>query len=122
MLNAWRVVLGFTFFTHGGQKVFGWFGGSGVQGFASLMGVAGFLEFFGGLAIILGVRTRYVAFILSGEMATAYWYSHVGRGGLWPWANGGELAVVYCLTFLLMSATGGGDFSFDGLLKRNSTT
>lgn len=119
-LNAWRMVIGFTFFTHGGQKLLGWFGGNAVTEPLSLMGVAGVLEFFGGLAILLGVRTQYVAFLLSGHMAVAYWYRHVGSGGLWHWENGGELAAIYSLTFLIMAAVGGGDFSVDGLLKRRA--
>lgn len=118
-LNAWRIVVGFTFFTHGGQKLLGWFGGSQV-GIASLFGAAGIIEFLGGLAIVLGLGTRYVAFVLSGQMAVAYWYRHVGNGGLWHWENGGELAAVYCLTFLAMSVVGGGDFSIDGLRKGRS--
>lgn len=119
--NAWRIILGFTFFTHGGQKLFSWFGGNAVDPMVSLRSAAGVLEFFGGLAIIAGLRTRYVAFILSGEMAVAYWYQHVGNRGLWHWENGGELAAVYCLSFLIMSTIGGGDFGVDGLLnkKRN---
>jgi len=119
-LNTWRVVIGFTFFTHGGQKILGWFGGNAVGEWLSVRGVAGLLELFGGLAIVLGVRTQYVAFVLSGEMAVAYWYQHVGGGGLWHWENGGELAAVYSLTFLAMSVVGGGDFSIDGLLKRRA--
>lgn len=117
-LNAWRIALGFTFLTHGGQKMFGWFGGTAVSSYTSLIGIAGVLEFFGGLAVMVGARTQYVAFVLSGEMAVAYFYRHVRAGGLWPWANGGELAVVYCFTFLLMATLGGGDFSVDGLLTR----
>lgn len=120
VLNSWRVVVGFTFFTHGGQKLLGWFGGNAVTEPLSLVGAAGVLEFFGGLAIVLGVRTQYVAFLLSGQMAVAYWYRHVGGGGLWHWENGGELAAVYSLTFLAMSVVGGGDFSVDGLMKRRS--
>ena len=116
-LNTWRIVTGFTFFTHGGQKLLGWFGRDATANIASLVGVAGLLEFVGGLAIILGVRTQYVAFVLSGEMAVAYWYRHVGSGGLWHWANNGELAAVYCMSFLVMSTIGGGDFSIDGMLK-----
>jgi putative oxidoreductase len=119
--NAWRIIIGFTFFTHGGQKLFSWFGGNAVGEMISLRGLAGILEFFGGLAIIAGLQTRYVAFVLSGEMAVAYWYQHVGNGGLWHWANGGELAAVYCLTFLIMSTIGGGEFSVDGMLKKGKT-
>ena len=121
-LSAWRIVLGFTFFTHGGQKLFGLFGGNAVGDYVSLRGVAGILEFFGGLAIIAGLQTRYVAFVLSGQMAVAYWYQHVGNGGLWHWENGGELAAVYSLSFLAMSVVGGGDFSVDALLKRGSAS
>jgi putative oxidoreductase len=119
-INAWRIIIGFTYFTHGGQKLFAWFGGNGVDSIASLFGAAGFFEFFGGIAIIVGLRTRFVAFVLSGQMAVAYWYQHVGNGGLWHWENGGELAAVYCLTFLLMSTIGGGDFSIDGLLGKRT--
>ena len=121
-LNAWRIIIGFTFFTHGGQKLFGWFGGTAVPEPMSLFGVAGVLEAFGGLAIVLGLRTQYVAFVLSGQMAVAYWYQHVGNGGLWHWENGGELAAVYSMTFLLMSVIGGGEFSVDGLLRRKAET
>jgi putative oxidoreductase len=121
-LNVWRIVVGFTFLTHGGQKLFGMFGGNAVSEPVSLMGLAGVLEFFGGLAVVLGVRTQYVAFLLSGEMAFAYWYRHVGGGGLWHWENGGELAAVYSLTFLAMSVMGGGDFSVDGLLAQRDST
>jgi len=117
-LNAWRIILGFTFFTHGGQKLLGWFGRDAVAEVVSLRGVAGILEFFGGLAILVGLQTRPVAFVLSGQMAVAYWYQHAGNGGPWHWENGGELAAVYCLSFLAMSAVGGGDFSVDGFIER----
>ena len=119
-LNGWRVVLGFTFFTHGGQKLLGWFGRDAVAEVISLRGVAGLLEFAGGLAIIVGLQTRGVAFVLSGQMAVAYWYQHAVNGGPWHWENGGELAAVYSLSFLAMAVVGGGDFSVDGLLRRRS--
>ena len=119
-LNAWRIVVGFTFFTHGPQKLLGWFGGNQVGSVASLLGAAGIIEAVGGLAIMFGLGTRPVAFLLSGQMAVAYWYRHVGGRGLWHWDNGGELAAVYCLTFLPMAAMGGGDFSIDGLRKRRA--
>ena len=121
--NAWRIVLGFTFFTHGGQKLFAWFGREAPVGsLVSMVGIAGILEFFGGIAIMAGVRTQYVAFILSGEMAVAYWSRHVPGRGLWPWENGGELVILYCFTFLVMSTIGGGDFSVDGFLKSKNNT
>jgi putative oxidoreductase len=117
-LNTWRIILGFTFFTHGGQKLLGWFGRDAVAEVVSLRGVAGILEFLGGLAILVGLQTRPVAFVLSGQMAVAYWYQHAGSGGPWHWENGGELAAVYCLSFLAMSTVGGGDFSVDGFIER----
>ena len=121
--NAWRIAIGFAFFTHGGQKLFAWFGrDTPVETLASMVGIAGILEFVGGAAIILGLRTRWVAFLLSGEMAVAYWYRHATNGGLWHWNNGGEVAMLFCFTFLLMSTIGGGDFSIDGLLKKNKST
>lgn len=119
-LNSWRIIIGFTFFTHGGQKMFGWFGGTAVTEWVTLRGAAGIIEFFGGLAIVAGFQTRPVAFVLSGQMAVAYWLQHVGNRGLWHWENGGELAAVYCLTFLAMSVVGGGEFSVDGFLKKGS--
>jgi putative oxidoreductase len=119
--NLWRIMIGFAFFTHGGQKLMGWFGRDAAD-LVSAQGAAGLLEFVGGLAIILGLFTRPVAFVLAGEMAVAYWWRHVARndGALFHWQNGGELAMVFCFTFLFMAAVGGGSFSLDGkLFKKN---
>ncbi len=111
-LNLLRIVTGFLFFPHGAQKLFGWFGGGGAEGM--LMMFAGVLEFFGGLMIMLGLFTRPVAFILSGQMAVAYFMVHAGRG-FWPIQNQGELAVIYAFVYLFLAANGGGDWSIDGL-------
>ncbi len=125
-LNALRIVVGIMFFSHGAQKTLGWFGGFGADGgtaeLLSRFGVAGMLETVGGLAIILGLFTRPVAFILAGEMAVAYFWSHVGRGGLWWWANRGELAVLYCFVFLLIAAHGAGSLSVDRARRRRRPT
>jgi putative oxidoreductase len=117
-----RVVIGFLFFEHGAMKLFGWFGGIGGQPGATVelisqMGLAGILECFGGIMIMLGLFTRPVAFILSGEMAVAYWQAHAPHG-IWPIMNRGELAALYCFIFLFMAAFGGGDVSLDGLIRR----
>lgn len=112
---AFRIVAGFLFWQHGAQKLFGWLGGDRVE-LASLMGLAGILEFFGGLMIGLGLYTRFVAFVVSGEMAVAYFMAHLPRG-LWPIQNGGERAALYCFAFLLMVAVGGGAFSLDRKLR-----
>jgi len=121
-LNALRIVTGLMFWQHGAQKLFGWLGGSQVDSIASLMGVAGILEFFGGLAILLGLFTRPVAFLLAGEMAVAYFMAHVGGAEvlmerLFPIMNGGERAVLFCFIYLYLVARGGGSFSLDGWMR-----
>ena len=73
------------------------------------------MEFYGGLAILLGLGTRIVAFILCGEMAVAYFQFHQ-PGGFWPIQNHGEPAVLYCFIFLLLAGYGGGAWSLDALL------
>jgi putative oxidoreductase len=84
-----------------------------------LIWVAGVLEFFGGLCILLGVWTRPVAFLLSGEMAVAYFMGHASRG-FWPLLNRGELAALYCFVFLFLAATGGGPFTVDRLWQKQA--
>jgi putative oxidoreductase len=116
-----RIVVGFLFFTHGGQKLFGWFGADGTVELLSRMGVAGILEFVGGLMIMLGLFTRPVAFILSGQMAVAYFWVHLPNG-LWPWANRGELAALYSWVFLFLATAGGGSFSVDSKLMGGKDT
>lgn len=112
---AFRIVTAFLFWQHGAQKLFGWMGGDQVE-LASLMGLAGILEFFGGLLVGVGLYTRYVAFILSGEMAVAYFMAHMPRG-LWPIENGGEAAAFFCFAFLMMVAMGSGPLSLDRKLR-----
>jgi putative oxidoreductase len=111
-----RVITGFLYMQHGAQKLFGVLGMEAVAR-TSLLGLAGVLEFFGGILILFGLFTRPVAFVLSGQMAVAYWMAHAPRGGL-PIANGGELAVLYCFVFLFLFAHGGGELSVDGWLRR----
>lgn len=118
--NALRVMAGFTFLQHGAQKLFGWLGGFGgtpgqTAELMSLMGLAGTLEFFGGLLILLGLFTRPVAFVLSGQMAVAYFMAHFPRG-FWTIQNGGESAVLFCFVFLLLAALGPGSLSLDAAL------
>ena len=117
-----RVVAGLLFIQAGGMKLLGWFGGMpGPSGstapWMSQMGIGGVIEFFGGIAIMLGLLTRPVAFILSGEMAVAYWQIHAPNG-TWPILNHGEPAVLFCFIFLYMAAQGGGDWSLDALIRR----
>ena len=115
-----RVVAGLLFYQAGGMKLFGWFGGMPGGGTAPLMsqvGIGGLLEFFGGILIMLGLFTRPVAFILSGEMAVAYFQFHQPNG-FWPIQNEGVPAVLFCFIFLYMAARGGGDWSLDALIMR----
>jgi len=110
-----RIVIGFLFFTHGAQKLFGWFGAEGTVELLSRFGIAGVLEVVGGLMTVAGLFTRPVAFVLSGQMAVAYFWIHA-QNGIWPWANGGELAAIYCWIFLFFATAGGGSFSVDSVL------
>ena len=117
-----RVVAGLLFFHAGGMKLFAWFGGippemGGQPPLMSQIGIGGAMEFFGGLAIMLGLFTRPIAFLLSGEMAVAYWQFHAPNGA-WPIQNHGEPAVLFCFIFLLISAYGGGAWSLDALIRQ----
>jgi putative oxidoreductase len=116
-----RVVAGLLFVHTGGLILFGWFGGiPGEPGTPSLLsetGIGGVLEFFGGIAIVLGLATRPVAFILSGMMAVAYWQFHAPNG-VAPVQNQGMPAILFCFIFLYMATKGGGDWSLDALLRR----
>lgn len=113
--NALRIVAGFLFVQHGAQKLFGVLGREAVESLMSRGGIAGILEFFGGLLIMVGLCTRPVAFLVSGQMAVAYFIAHAGRG-FWPVMNGGELAAFYAFTWLFFFAHGAGRYSIDGWL------
>ena len=117
LLSALRIAAALTFMAHGTQKLFG-FPASGPQfPMMSLLGAAGILETFGGLLMLLGLFARPVAFVLSGEMAVAYFTQHAPRG-TWPLVNGGELAVLYCFLWLYFAAAGPGPWSVDALRRR----
>ena len=118
-----RVVVGFMFMQAGATKHLGWFGGMpGSDGqptpLFTQVGIGGALEFYGGIAIMLGLFTRPIAFLLSGEMAVAYWQFHAPKG-TWPVLNQGQPAVLYCFIFLYMAVKGAGEWSLDALLSRN---
>jgi putative oxidoreductase len=108
---ALRVVCGFLFSCHGAQKLFGAFGGPQTL-HQPLMLAAGIIEFGCGILILLGLGTRFVALLASGEMAVAYFMMHQPKG-LFPIQNHGELAVVYCLLFLFIATHGAGKFAVD---------
>jgi len=117
-----RVVAGLLYMQAGGMKILDWFGGvpaefGGHPAFLSQTWIGGVMELVGGAAVLLGLFTRPVAFLLSGEMAVAYFQFHQ-PGGFWPIQNHGEPAVLFCFIFLLLAAHGGGDWSVDARLRR----
>ena len=120
---AMRVITGLLYMQHGAQKLFGVLGGvdgHGATAHTLLAGVAGVLEFFGGFLIVIGLFTRIVAFLLSGEMAYAYWMVHVARGGLIPIQNRGEFAALLCFVFLFLAFNGAGAWSVDARRERRA--
>lgn len=106
-----RIVTGLLFACHGGQKIFGWFGGQPVA-LGSLIGVAGIMELVLGVLIAIGLFTSYAAFIASGEMAVAYFMGHFPKS-FWPLENQGEPAVLFCFIFLYMATQASGIWGFD---------
>jgi len=115
-LNLLRIMAGFLIWQHGIQKLFGILGRDAPVEFFSLLGLAGILETVGGILLVLGLFTRPVALLLSGEMAWAYFQSHAPNG-FWPIMNRGERAALFSFVFLYLAARGGGGFSVDGILK-----
>ncbi|MDD2735478.1 MAG: DoxX family protein [Desulfuromonadaceae bacterium] len=113
---AMRIIVGFLFLWHGVQKLFGYPVAmpAGVPAFITY--VAGPIELVGGVLVMIGLFTRYSAFLASGLMAFAYWMAH-GTKALLPLLNNGELAVLYCFVFLFISAQGSGIWSADALLN-----
>jgi putative oxidoreductase len=120
-LAALRLVTGFLYLQHGTAKLLHvphvtLFDGLPLW---SIDGFAGALEVAGGVLILLGLFTRPVAFLLSGEMAIAYFTVHAAQGHFFtPVLNQGELAVLYCFIFLLLAVAGAGAWSVDARLTR----
>jgi putative oxidoreductase len=122
LLSILRIVAGLLFMCHGGQKLFNFPPAAqamNIPFFSFPAGIAGILEFFGGLLIVLGLLTRIVAFILSGQMAAAYFMAHA-KNSFWPLLNHGELAVLYCFVWLYFVAAGPGPWSLDYLIRRKT--
>ena len=119
LLSLLRLAAAFIYVAHGTQKLFG------VPGHAfhapvftaTMMGAAGVIETIGGTLMLLGLFTRPVAFVLSGQMAVAYFTQHAPRG-FWPILNGGELAVLFCFLWLFFCVAGPGPISVDALRGR----
>jgi putative oxidoreductase len=120
LLSVLRIVAAVMFMQAGTVKLFGWpmdMPGGGTLPMWSQVWIGAVLELVGGALLIVGLFTRPVAFILSGEMAVAYWQFHAPNG-FWPVVNQGQPAVLYCFIFLYLSAAGGGPWSLDALRKK----
>lgn len=126
---ALRIGAGLAYFSHGAQKILGWFGGFGPDGgtveMMSRFGAAGIIELVCGALIVLGFQTRWAAFLASGEMAVAYFWIHsggfkvfTGEGKLLWWQNRGELVMLYSFIFLVLAAWGSGPASVDSAMKK----
>ena len=121
VLSLLRIVLGLVLLQYGLAKLFGW---PAVKMFEnlpwlSLYGAAGMFELVGGTLLVLGLFTQPVAFILSGEMAAAYFIDHFPHSFL-PIKNEGDLAVSLCFAFLYLSFAGGGPWSLDAVMGKES--
>lgn len=118
-LAVLRVIAGLLFIEHGMQKLFAFPAAPPfpMPAAFALLWFAAVLEVLGGLLIVLGLFTRPVAFILSGEMAVAYFMAHAPRG-FFPVLNGGEGAILYCFIFLYLAAAGPGAWSLDRAIRR----
>ena len=117
-----RIVAALMFMSAGTMKLFGFPAPHpGAVKLLSQMGLAGILETFGGGLLLLGLFTRPVAFVLSGEMAVAYFQVHFARG-FWPATNGGIAAALFCFIWLYFSAAGPGPWSLDAWRRKRPTS
>jgi putative oxidoreductase len=121
LLSVLRIIAGLVLLQYGLAKLFGW---PAVKMFEnlpwrSLFGVAGMFELIGGGLLVLGLFTRPVAFILSGEMAAAYFIEHFPRG-FFPLLNHGELAVILCFVCLYLFFAGAGPWSLDATMRKKA--
>lgn len=119
LLSALRIVAALLFIEHGLQKLFGFPAppSFGLPPALSLIWFAAVLELVGGLLLLAGLFTRPVAFILSGEMAVAYWMAHAPRSPF-PVINGGDAAILFCFVFLYVALAGAGPWSLDEARRR----
>jgi len=124
VLSILRIMAGLLFLSSGLQK---WFGVPVANpNFAnitlfSMLGCAGLIEIIGGALVTVGLFTRAAAFIMSGEMAVAYWYfANRPAKGFMPIQNGGTLEVLFCFVFLYLVFAGAGPWSIDALWRKKA--
>ena len=119
MLSVLRTVAALLFLEHGAQKLLGFPVAATMPAMGTLPWFGGVIELVGGTLVLLGLFTRPVAIILSGEMAVAYWMAHAPRA-IYPVLNGGDAAILYCFVFLYIAIAGGGAWSLDRLMRRTA--
>jgi len=117
VLSIVRIVVALLFLEHGTSRLFGFPSPLPTPEFLSLHWFAGAIELVGGALLLPGLFTRPIAFILSGEMAFAYFMSHAPHG-FFPIINRGDPAILYCFIFLYIAFAGAGPWSLDGLMRR----
>jgi putative oxidoreductase len=115
VLSIARIVIALLFFEHGLSKIYG-FPQESVKMFLTLGWFSGVIEFAGGALLTIGLWSRFAAFIMSGEMAFAYFMSHAPRG-FFPILNGGDAAILYCFIFFYFAFAGPGPWSLDALIQ-----
>lgn len=118
VLSILRIVSALLFFEHGSAKLLGFPPSNFSPEVMSLPWIAGLLEIVGGALLFLGLFTRPVAFILSGQMAVAYWLAHFKPDNIYPLTNGGDGAILFCFIFLYFVFAGGGSWSLDALRRK----
>ena len=121
VLSILRIVTGLLFMEHGLNKLFDFPPTPNHQPYVLMTlvpGLAGLIEAIGGFLLTVGLFTRSVAFILSGEMAVGYFMSHAPRG-FFPIQNGCDAAILYCFIFFYLFVAGGGEWSLDRMLRPN---
>ena len=124
VLSILRIIAGLLFLSAGLQK---WFGfpvpapnAANIK-LISMVGIAGLIELIGGALVTVGLYTRAAAFIMSGEMAVAYWYfTNRPARGFMPIQNGGTLEVLYCFVFFYLVFAGAGPWSLDAIWRKRA--
>ena len=120
VLSIFRIMFGLLLLQHGFQKWFGFPmpGPASIQ-LMTMVGIAGCIELIAGPLIIIGLFTRYAAFIVAGYTAVGYWMLHIPRGWT-PMGNNGSLITAYCFAALLLVFFGGGAWSLDAMLRKKT--
>jgi putative oxidoreductase len=117
VLSTVRIVVALLFFEHGMSRLFGFPSPLPTPALFTVYWFAGAIEFVGGALVAVGLFTRPAAFVMSGEMAFAYFLRHA-PGGFFPILNRGDGAILFCFMFLYLAFAGAGPWSLDTLLSR----